>query len=197
MAEDNLGRQSEGLKKPEEAIPEKRVLSESDLTAVENKIARIEEFSGRIKRLQAWQTRPESIKMPGDYEDRERLAIVNDNKLRTNWFNQCFGLMQEASEEFGVSQSDLLSLWAEFTALRKEEAAYSKDEFDILMIGRDMAVLDDPKALVRIVAESKKKAALKFVRQRLSLVAQFEKMLESYQQALAGLKVHYEKDKSA
>jgi len=131
--------------------------------------------------------------MPGDYDDRERLAVANDNKLRTSWFTQCFGLMQEAGDELNINQSDLLSLWEEFIALRKKEAELSKSEFDTLMTGRDASVLDDPKVLAHIVAEGKKKAARKFVQEKLLLVSRFEKLIDNYQQALGELKSRYEK----
>ena len=194
MAKNNLAEKPKLIQA--EALPEQREKDLPNLELVEGRIEKTKEYIANIDNLLAWQINPESVKMPSDYNNPEKLAAANNNKLRTNWFSRCFELMQTIGEELEINTGDAMALWAELRDLLKEEGDVSRDEVDNLLIGRDIQVLNDPKTLVELAAQGKKKAAQQFVEQKTQFVVKFEKLLTHYREVLEQLKSRYEKDKA-
>ncbi len=193
MAKNNLAEKPKPIQA--EALPEHRERAVPDLELIENKIVKIKDYIEKADSLLAWQINPESVKMPSDYNDPEKLAVANNNKLRTNWFSRCFELMQTLGEKLEINNSDAFALWAELRELLKEEGKVSKDEVDNSLTNYGIQILNDPKALAELAAQGKKKAAQQFVEQKTKFVVKFEKLLAHYLEALEQLKMRYEKDK--
>src|SRR6056297_3675532 len=143
----------------------------------------------------------------GQSRDKAKLKDLEKNKMRKNWFNACFGLLENIIVDYNLKDREVFEGLQEYKQLAREELEFARKKRKELLEehGKTEQEEDTSEALKRSYqartetikelknSDDKEKSLLD---KRRDLVDKFDNFLKKYRAKLLELRKQYEEEKN-